>query len=257
MYIYKRKLVCFFAILSSVLIISCHSGYELVGVHGERIAMDSSFDDSLDEEMVKEIDDYKSELVDEMSPVIGFSAASISCDAPRDYNILANVLSDMVMDEASRIEPDVAFAVVNVGGLRKDLPQGPITVGTAFEILPFMNTLCIVDMDGSAVLELFRQIAALGGEAISAEVNLTITRDGQLLGALLSGAEVQPDKTYKVATIDYVAEGNDGMEAFKKASNKVFPDDELFRDIFIRHVSELRAAGLQVEPKTDRRIIVK
>lgn len=244
-------------ILLSLVAVSCRTGYALVGVDGGRVAMDSTFDLFVDDDMVEEIEDFKEDLVEEMSPVIGSSAATMRCEVGRDYNVLANTVADMVMDEGRRLDPAVAFAVINVGGLRKDLPEGEITVGTAFEILPFENTLCIVDMPGTAVAELFGQIARLGGEGVSAEVRLTVSRDGGLLDATVGGREVDADATYRVVTIDYVAEGNDGMAAFKRATRAVYPEDALFRDVFIRHVTALAADGKAVQPKTDRRIFVK
>lgn len=243
-------------VLLSLAAVSCRTGYALVGIDGGRVAVDSSFDLFTDDDMIEEIEDFKEDLVEEMSPVIGSSAATMRCEVGRDYNVLANTVADMVMDEGRRLSPDVAFAVINVGGLRKDLPEGPITVGTAFEILPFENTLCIVDMPGEAVTELFEQIARLGGEGVSAEVRLTISRDGGLLGATVAGKEVDAGANYRVVTIDYVAEGNDGMRAFKRATRAVYPDDEILRDVFIRHVAALAADGKAVQPKTDRRIFV-
>lgn len=236
---------------------SCGAHYSLVRIDGTSVQVDSVFDPLISGRVTEIIGDYQSDLAEEMSPVLGTSAAVMLSAAPRDYNVLANTVADILRDAASGIDEDVAFAVINVGGLRCDLPAGPISVGTAFELLPFTNTMCIVTLHGDAVLELFGQIALMGGEGVSEDVNLTVTADGRLLDARIDGVPVDGDADYRVATIDFVAEGNDGMTAFKKASGQFYPDDCLFRDIFIRHVRRLASHGQALQPKTDRRIFVK
>ncbi len=244
------------AIASAMLLCSCRAGYEIASVEGRSVAMDSSFDFPAASAVTTMVEAYKEQISAEMSPVIGYSSALMERSASRDYNILANTLSDLLVGEASRFAA-IDFAVLNVGGLRSDVPAGALTVGTAFEVLPFMNTLCIAELGGDAVMELFTQIAQRGGAGLSSEVRLEITPDGKLLGAWLAGEEIDKHKVYTIATIDYLAEGNGGMEAFRKSKTLFYSAGTLFRDIFINHVRQLHAAGKPLEPKTDRRIIVK
>ena len=94
-----------------------------------------------------------------------------------------------------------------------------ITYGNIYEITPFENTLCIVTMNGSLLRELFENIAAVHGEGLSGAC-LEISGDGKLLDATVAGKEIEDSKEYKVATLDYLAEGNDHMTAF--AANSGF-----------------------------------
>ena len=44
-----------------------------------------------------------------------------------------------------------------------------------------------------------------------------------LLDCKLNGKEIDDNKAYRVATLDYLAQGNDKLEAFKSATNLVSP----------------------------------
>ena len=66
------------------------------------------------------------------------------------------------------------------------------------------------------------------------------------------------DKTfYRVATLDYLAEGNDGMVSFQKGTNLVYPDGARIRDLMLDYVRELTAKGEHLSAKLDGRITVK
>ena len=63
---------------------------------------------------------------------------------------------------------------------------------------------------------LFENIAVRLGEGVSG-IQLEISKDGKLLQASIAGKPVEDDRDYTVATIDYLADGNDGMTAFLQA----------------------------------------
>lgn len=218
--------------------------------------MDSTWDARPNPAISEKIAHYKERLQKEMSPVIGQSAENILSESRVD-NILANVLSDMLKEEAEKKSGKaVDFALLNIGGIRSNLPAGDITIGRAFEILPFTNTLCLMKMRGEDVRELFEQIAHLGGEGVSNGARLEITKSGQLLSAEIGGKPLRDEAIYSVATIDYLAEGNDGMPALAKGEDKTYPPACQLRDLFIDWVKTLSAEGKMVTPHTDQRIIV-
>lgn len=71
----------------------------------------------------------------------------------------------------------------------------------------------------------------------------------------MGGEQVDPEKDYQVATIDYLAEGNDRLGAFKKATAKVEPENAVLRDLFIEYVKRVEAAGRCVDAKIEGRIV--
>lgn len=101
----------------------------------------------------------------------------------------------------------------------------------------------------------FEQIAAVHGEGLSG-ARLVITSDGKLVDAKVGGKSVDPRKDYTVATIDYLAEGNDKMPAFRDAKSKTFPKDKVLRDLLIDYVKQCEEKGQFVTARTEGRIKV-
>lgn len=57
-------------------------------------------------------------------------------------------------------------------------------------------------------------------------VQLRITADGKLAEASLHGKPIDPTAKYRIATLDYLAQGNDKLVAFKAKTDVVSPQDE-------------------------------
>ena len=144
---------------------------------------------------------------------------------------------------------------VNMGGLRNILPQGNITVDAVFEILPFENSLCVLTMKGTEIKRLMEVIASLHGEGLSG-AHLEITKDGKLLKATVQEKEIEDNKDYTVATIDYLADGNDGLTPFINADKRECPDGLTLRGLFLDYVRQQTAAGKKITSKLDGRITV-
>ena len=71
----------------------------------------------------------------------------------------------------------------------------------------------------------------------------------------IGGKNIEPGKEYQVATIDYLAEGNDRLEAFKRATAKIEPENATLRDLFIEYVKLCEAKGKTVDAQTEGRIV--
>ena len=113
-------------------------------------------------------------------------------------------------------------------------------------------------LTGDKVLELFAQIAHRGGECVSHSVCLHISRDGKLLSATVGGQPVDKNRSYRIATLDYVAQGNDEMVAFKAKTGVVAPDSESnnLRFIIMDYLRELASKGQAADSKVEGRIVV-
>ncbi len=238
------------------LLLSCRPAYQLADVEGGRVAMTEAIDRlPQNEAAVAIVQSYKEKVDSVMSPVIGRSKMEMDVDRPE--SLLSNFVADVLLRAGSNyIGHPVDFAVINVGGLRTSLPEGDVTYGDVYEILPFQNTLCILEMKGEAVQALFRQMAAVGGEGLSG-ARLVLSDDMQLKEARIGGKPVDPERVYQVATIDYLAEGNDGMPAFKEAVRRVCPEGMTIRQVVVDYIKECAGRGEALASKFDGRIRVE
>lgn len=239
-------------------VVSCAShGYHVAGVERTRILIDSTYDRGADMEAVMFLEPYKWQVDSIMSPVVGKSARYMSAAKPESD--LSNLMADILMWAGPRYGEQPVAAIYNMGGIRAALPEGTITYGDVLEIAPFENKICFLTLTGERLMQLFREIAATGGEGVSHGVELVITRDRTLKSARLGGKEIVPEGSYRIATIDYLAQGNDKMPAFKDgtALNSPQAEENDTRYIISDYFREMAAQGKAVDAKVEGRIRVE
>ncbi len=247
----------FIALTVALLICSCASHYKITGITRTRILIDSTYDANPDPVAATFMLPYKQQVDSIMSPVVGRAAHYMAASKPESS--LSNLLPDILMWASEKYGERPSFAVYNMGGIRAAFAPGEVTYGDVLEVAPFENKICFLSLSGAKVLELFQQIARTHGEGVSHGVNLVITPQGELISARLNGEEIHPDSTYRIATIDYVAEGNDYMTAFKDKTDYVAPADSInnVRFVIIDYFRSQAAKGEEVDAQTEGRIVVK
>lgn len=87
---------------------------------------------------------------------------------------------------------------------------------------------------------------------------MVISQKGELIKANLSnGKEITPEKDYFLATIDYLAEGNDKMYALKDIADKQYPEHAILRELIIKHIETQTRMGKKIQAKLENRIIIQ
>lgn len=252
----KTKLLFELAFIS-LMATSCASHYQLTNVQRTRILVDHRYDGIRNEKVDAMMRPYKHEVDSLMSPVVGRVKHDMSVGRPE--STLSNLLSDILVWGGRAFHETPDFAVYNMGGIRAALVKGDVTKGDVVDVAPFENKLCFLTLTGEQVLELFKQIASVGGEGVSHGVELRITKDGQLKSALVHGKPIDPQRLYRIATLDYLAQGNDKLVAFKKKTQVLSPQDKQnnVRFIIMDYFQQVNAQGLEVDATIEGRIVVE
>ena len=252
-----RKTVYLVGLSAMLMGTGCASHYELASVKRTRILVDSRYDAAPDAAAAKFMEPYKHRVDSVMGPVVG--EVDHDMTAHRPESDLSNLLADIMVWGAKDYHEKVDFGVYNMGGIRAALSKGKVTYGDVLDIAPFENKICFVTLTGAKVLELFSQMAHTGGEAVSHGVELVFTRDHKLKSARLNGKEIDPKASYRIATLDYLAQGNDKMEALKSATNVVSPQESSnnTRFIIMNYFKEQTAQGKVVNAHKEGRIRVE
>lgn len=252
----KTKLLFELAFVS-LMASSCASHYQLTNVQRTRILVDHRYDGIRNEKVDAMMQPYKHEVDSLMSPVVGRVKHDMSVSRPE--STLSNLLSDILVWGGRAFHETPDFAVYNMGGIRAALVKGDVTKGDVVDVAPFENKLCFLTLTGEQVLELFKQIASVGGEGVSHGVELRITKDGQLKSALVHGKPIEPQRLYRIATLDYLAQGNDKLVAFKKKTQVLSPQDKQnnVRFIIMDYFQQANEQGLEVDAAIEGRIVVE
>ncbi|MGN7468417.1 bifunctional metallophosphatase/5'-nucleotidase [Brevibacillus sp. SAFN-007a] len=203
-------------------------GKELVAFSGglkeydETVVADPEIDKMV-QEIVKKIDTV-------MNVVIAKTEVPLDGDRTlvraKETNV-GNLIADIMLERTQSIkgyEADVALA--NGGGIRTQLPAGDITKKDLYTLLPFENnTLSIVEVTGEELKQALEngvsQVETGAGRfpqisGMSFTYNPTKPVGERVLEVKVGDKPLDLTKTYKVATIDFLAAGGDGYESFKK-----------------------------------------
>ena len=193
--------------------------YKVKSTKWKRIEVTGEWDAMPDSQALAIVAPYKAGVDSIMSPVLGMSRVAMNPNRPE--SLLSNWAADVMVEGSTATGlPAADMGLVNIGGLRNNMPKGIVRKGDIILISPFENSLVVLEMKGKDLLNLMQNIAAVGGEGVSSSVRLVISKDGKLISATINGEKISHKRTYTVATLDYLAEGNDKMYALKKAKKR-------------------------------------
>ena len=161
----------------------------------------------------KKISYYKEKVDHIIGEVVGYSDIRLV----RDYvaeSSLGNFAADVIKEVTGS---EIAFQ--NAGGLRADLPEGPVTKGNILDAFPFHNTLVSTTMNGRQVkiileqgLSMERGMIQVSG--IRAVYDLKRPINNRLLSVEINGKPLGMKKMYKVGTQSFLAQGGDLYDTF-------------------------------------------
>jgi 2',3'-cyclic-nucleotide 2'-phosphodiesterase (5'-nucleotidase family) len=167
-----------------------------------------------------------------------------------------STLGDVVAD-AMRAEAKADVAFTNNGGLRADLPEGTITRGTVYAVIPFDNTLVIVKLTGTALREMLEEGLAHGRisqqSGLRYRFDLARPEGRRLLSVTLAdGSALDDARIYAVAVNNFMAAGGDNLDTLARAKEQT-DTGVLVRDALERHLAARTKDG-PLDVVTDGRI---
>lgn len=146
--------------------------------------------------------------------------------APQHYGREADKESALGgwMTDCYREHQHADVAIQNGGGIRADLPAGPVTLRSVFNVMPFDNYLVKLRMKGADLRAALDHGLGMGRIAQISGASATVRRKApagaRLTSASVGGAPLDDAKEYAVATLDFIVNGGDGYDAFGKALSR-------------------------------------
>lgn len=143
-----------------------------------------------------------------LKEVIGYSPEEMVVAEPECA--LSNMLVDALRAEAESIwGVRMDMAIINIGGIRIDMPKGNVLLDDLKAMFPFANTVSWAKIRGKDLRKLFDFLASSKIQPLSG-VKLTV-KDGKVKDVKIGGKPIQDGKLYNVATIDFLLTGGDGI----------------------------------------------
>lgn len=167
---------------------------------------------------IAEIDKTQGEV---LSEVIGTN--TIDLDGDRNSvrfgeTNLGNLITDAMMDETG-----ADLAITNGGGIRASIKAGDITKGDVVSVLPFGNFIVTKQLTGAQIKEVLEfgvrsYGESLGGFPHVAGIKFVVDPSravgDRIISLTINGEALDMNKTYTVATNDFMAAGGDDYPCF-------------------------------------------
>lgn len=220
--------------------------YQLIPLWNEGIETDP--------ELETEVKKFQQMIDEQYGRVIGELKTSWRRSSNDESNI-GNFITDC-MRQYSQVD----FALINSGGIRKDLSAGPITKLDIKNILPFNNSIVKFQVTGEQVLGILRtnaQAAAAGSSGILQVSGLTyewkVNSDGTvtILNAKIGNQSIESNKIYSGATVDFVVSNADKYLGFipSQAIDLMIP----LSDVVMKAIEQKKKIDSKVEGRISRR----
>ncbi|MBP0905179.1 5'-nucleotidase C-terminal domain-containing protein [Mariniflexile gromovii] len=226
----------------------------LTKIEGKQIQITDSL--AIDQDIEAFIKPYRTHIKKDLDSVLAFSAGTYTKSDGEFNTAIGNFMADAVFDEANpvfkkRTGKDIDMVILNHGGIRSIINKGNITTRTAFELMPFENSIIVVAMKGSQIDSLVNYLSKAYKAHPISKLKLSIDKNFDVIEALINGQEIDPHKTYYVATNDYLYNGGDDMTFFKP-NEEVYVLDYKIRNALIDNFKKVDT----ISPIMDDRFIM-
>ncbi len=240
----------FFALLFFV---ACGPVADPVQVEGTIYVVDSLHAPEKNPEIDSIIALYRDDLKQEMTQVLAHSEQTMTRGTPE--GLLNNFVADLVFEIGQEIykgDESLDFCLLNYGGLRAPIPEGPVTMSHVFELMPFENEMVVITLSPEKTLDLFDYLAESRVGMPVSGIRVKID-DGTVQNATIGGADFDPERNYRVLTSDYLAGGGDNMNFFLEPIDYEYLGLRI-RDAIIQYLQEQNQQGLPIQSRFDGRI---
>ncbi|MDC9620988.1 bifunctional UDP-sugar hydrolase/5'-nucleotidase UshA [Xenorhabdus sp. XENO-7] len=201
-------------------------------------------------EMLKLLTPYQDKGSRKLNVQVGAVDGKLEGDRSKVRFVQTNMAHLVLAAQMERTNAD--FAVMSGGGIRDSIEAGDITYKDVLKVHPFANQLVYVDFKGREVLPYLTAAANMETDsgAYGQFYNVSFVVDGKKISDVkIGGKPLDPNKTYRMATLNFNAIGGDGYPRVDNLPGYVdtgFVDAEVLKDYIEKH-SPLKAADY--EPK--------
>jgi len=236
-----------------LLIFSCQSSH-ISKIEGKRLTINENLNANQDIENF--IKPYRARINNTLDSVISYAPETYSKSDGELNTAIGNLMADAVYSEGNpifkqRTGKNIDFVLLNHGGIRSIISKGNITSRTAYEIMPFENSVVVAALKGAQINEMFNYLSkAKRAHPVSNQLQLTLDKDFEISSASVNGQPIDTLKTYYVATNDYLYNGGDRMTFFHPNDGLDVLDYKI-RNILIDNFKKTDT----LNPKRDNRFI--
>ncbi|MBL7473679.1 5'-nucleotidase C-terminal domain-containing protein [Robertkochia sp. 1368] len=199
---------------------------------------------------------YRKHLDSVLAEPLCYAPTTLSKSDGQYNTAIGNLLCDIIYEQGapifeSRTGKKIDMVLINHGGIRAVISQGPVTRRTAYEVMPFENTINVLEISSEKLNEMVDYLVRSNRPHPFSGLTISINENGELLEYKVNGRDPKKGDTYFVATSNYLANMGDNMKFFGNPIQR-YELDYLIRNAMIDYFEKtdtLRAA-------TDKRFAI-
>lgn len=251
---YNVVLKHFVLLLTFISLVACSSQkYQVTKIEAKKIGISESQVGKV--EIENYVKPFREHIDKDLSEILAYNPENLEKSKGEWQTNIGCFLADITLEKSNPIfqkreNKTIDICLLNHGGIRTMIPKGNVTARNAYEVMPFENSAIIVALKGEQILELANHIIAEKKPHPLAGLSFTVTKDLKATKLFVQGKPLENDKIYYVVTSDYLSNGGDNMNFFKKGIQKYDIDYKL-RNIMIDYFKDVDTLKIN----TDIRII--
>ena len=217
----------FFVILLTFnLIISCKSAssYQTIKIEGKKIGVTNEKGEN--KEIADYVKPYSDNINKDLNNVLAYCTETQDKSKGTWQSNIGNLLAEITFELGNpvfqkRANKTIDVCLLNHGGIRAVIPKGDITTRTAFEVMPFENSLIIVGLTGKEIKTLAEYIIKEKKPHPLYGMKIYIDKNTLAINKIeINDKPLDENQLYYVGTSDYLANGGDNMTFFKESKIK-------------------------------------
>lgn len=209
----------FIVLLTVCLFVGCAVPKQYVSeIKGKQLPIDQNI--ATNQELENYIKPYRNHINQDLDNVLSYAPEAMDKSQGKWQSTISNFLADITLEKADQLlkktnHIQVDICLMNFGGIRAPIDQGNVTARTAYQIMPFENSLVVVELTADKIIELVNYFVSEGKAHPIAGLKIELSKDQKSYKSIkIGGQDFDPKKTYTVATSDYLITGGDRMNFF-------------------------------------------
>ena len=209
-----------------------------------------------DSSIVKYYQPFKKHLEESlMNTPISYSPETYKKNDGELNSTLSNMFADATYEMSNPVfnkmsGKNIDIVLLNNGGIRSIISKGNISEKTAFELMPFENSIVVLELSGFSIIKMIDYLRKVKLQHPISGLQITLNNDYTVNEVKINGVSIENEKKYNVATTDYLLEGGDKMY-FLAETTKTTDINYKMRDILIDYFKKYDTLNL----KSDNRFI--
>lgn len=185
-----------------------------------------------------------------MDKVVGIADMHISKLGSGTQSLIGNLVCEAMLEYT-----EADFSFLNLGGVRDEFKVGPITYRDVFNVMPFDNQIVVINVKGKFLKNIIETRVSgshhgLRVAGIKTVINRNYEDFNRVMSLEIGGEPWQADKYYKVATTDFLLQGNAHLALLTKLpESQITRFETTLRQVIVEYIKKHSPVRAEIDDR--------